>query len=65
MADDRAKHLAPDDVADEDNRAEAAAEAEVEQDDNWVNEEAADDAVTIPASAAIDQPDAVPPDGGE
>ena len=51
------------DVAAADDRAAAAEAAEVARDDNRVNEEAALDAVTIPPTAAVDQPDPIPPDG--
>ena len=63
MADDRDLELAPNDVAAADDRAAAAAEAEIERDDNLVNEEAARAEVTVPPTAAIDQPDPIPPDG--
>ncbi len=63
MADDRDRQDVPDDVAAADDRAAAAEAAEVERDDNLVNDEAALDAVTIPPTAAIDQPDPIPPDG--
>jgi hypothetical protein len=63
MADDRERSDAPDDAAAADDRAAAAEAAEVERDDNLVNEEAALDEVSIPPQAAIDQPDPIPPDG--
>lgn len=63
MAEKRDRQDNPDDVAAADDRAAAAEAAEVARDDNLVNEEAALDAVTIPPSAAIDQPDPIPPDG--
>lgn len=63
MAEKRDRQDNPDDVAAADDRAAAAEAAEVARDDNLVNEEAAIDAVTIPPSAAIDQPDPIPPDG--
>jgi hypothetical protein len=63
MSDDRDRRTAPDDVAAADDRAAAAEEADVERDDNLVNDEAALDEVSIPPSAAIDQPDPIPPDG--
>jgi hypothetical protein len=65
MAGNSDQEFAPDDVAAADDRAAAAEEAEVERDDNLVNDEAALDEVTIPPSAAIDQPDPIPPDGIE
>lgn len=63
MADKRDRQAVPDDVAEADDRAAAAEAAEVARDDNLVNEEAAMDAVTIPPTAAIDQPDPIAPDG--
>ena len=63
MADKRDRQDVPDDVAAADDQAAAAEAAEVTRDDNLVNDEAALDAVTIPPTAAIDQPDPIPPDG--
>ncbi|MDQ3695043.1 MAG: hypothetical protein M3464_15655 [Chloroflexota bacterium] len=63
MTDDRDQSFNRDDTADADNRAAAAAAAEVERDDTLVANEAALDEVTIPASAPIVQPNAIPPDG--
>ena len=51
------------DVAAQDDQAATAEAAEIERDDNLVNEEAAGDEVTIPSSAEIDQPGQLPPDG--
>ena len=63
MAEKRDRQDNPDDVAAADDRVAAAEAAEVARDDNLVNDEAAVDAVTIPPTAAIDQPDPIPPDG--
>jgi hypothetical protein len=63
MSDDRDQKINLDDTADADNRATAAEAAEVERDDALVDNEAAGDEVTIPASAPIVQPDPIPPDG--
>lgn len=63
MTDDRDQKINLDDTADADNRAAAAAAAEVERDDTLVDNEAVRDEVTIPPAAAIDQPNAIPSDG--
>ncbi len=63
MGDDRDQWINRDDTADADNRAAAAEAAEVERDDALVDNEAGLDEVTIPASAPIVPPNAIPPDG--
>ena len=63
MVSDRNRQDTQDDVAEQDNRAAAAEAAELERGDNLVNEEAAGNDVTIPQSAAIDQPGPISPDG--
>lgn len=63
MADDRDQSIDRDDTAGADNRAAAAEAAAVERDDTLVANEAGLDEVTIPASAPIVQPNAIPPDG--
>jgi hypothetical protein len=63
MTDERERPIVPDDLATADDRAAAAEAAAVEQDDNQVNEAAANDEVATPATAPIDQPNPIPPDG--
>ena len=63
MTDERERQIIPDDLTTEDDRAIAAEAAAVEQDDNLVNEAAANDEVETPATAPIDQPSPIPPDG--
>lgn len=63
MIDERERPTVSDDVATADDLTAAAEAAAVEQDDNLVNEAAANDAVATPATAPIDQPDPIPPDG--
>lgn len=63
MTDERERPIVPDDLETADDRAAAAEAAAVEQDDNLVNEAAANDAVATPATVTIEQPDPIPPDG--
>lgn len=63
MTDEREQPISSDDLETADDRAAAAEAATVEQDDNLVNEAAANDAVSTPATAPVDQPDSIPPDG--
>jgi hypothetical protein len=63
MTNEREQPIVPDDLTAGDDRAAAAEAAAVEQDDNLVNEAAANDEVVTPATATIDQPNPIPPDG--
>ena len=63
MTDERERPIVPDGLATADDRAAASEAAAVEQDDNLVNQEAASDDIATPATAPIDQPDPIPPDG--
>jgi hypothetical protein len=63
MTDEHEQRVVPDDLPMADDRAAAAEAAAVEQDDNLVNEAAANAEVETPATAPIDQPNPIPPDG--